>query len=245
MTKRILTVDDEPWITKMIHTVLEKQGYTLESAANGREGLQKAIHFLPDLIIADVMMPEMNGWAFIRSLRSHSKMALVPVIFLTGLNSEDDRILGFRLGADDYISKPFRFEELELRVAKVLRQSERLRQEVQSQMGPEKAGAGFSGDLSQLGLSALLTLLDLERKSGVLVLQGERTGRIFLRGGRVIAACFDGSALPRGVKVILELLTWSRGRFWFSALEVQMSDELDRTTTHLLMECTRLLDEQL
>ena len=75
----------------------------------------------PDLIITDVMMPKLDGWALVRALRSRAELALVPVIFLTALGGEEDRIRGFRLGADDYLPKPFRFEELELRVANALK----------------------------------------------------------------------------------------------------------------------------
>ena len=69
------------------------------------------------------MMPKMDGWSLVRQLRSHAELAMLPVIFLTALSSEDDRIRGFRLGADDYVTKPFRFEELDLRVAKTLRRT--------------------------------------------------------------------------------------------------------------------------
>ena len=69
------------------------------------------------------MMPKMDGWSLVRQLRAHAELAMLPVIFLTALSSEDDRIRGFRLGADDYVTKPFRFEELDLRVAKTLRRT--------------------------------------------------------------------------------------------------------------------------
>src|SRR5262245_16668449 len=107
---RILVVDDDAWILRMVTTVLEKRGYEIHIAGDGEDGLQKARTLGPDLIITDVMMPRMDGWALVKQLRAAPQLAFVPVIFLTALGSDEDRIRGFRLGADDYLPKPFRFE---------------------------------------------------------------------------------------------------------------------------------------
>jgi DNA-binding response OmpR family regulator len=242
MGKRILLVDDDPWVLRMVQTVLQRRGHLIETAGEGKEGLQKALEFKPDLIISDVMMPRMNGWTFVRALRSYKEMSLVPVIFLTGLSSEEDRILGFRLGADDYLSKPFRFEELDLRVEKCLRQSELIRSRAASQI-EEESRAGLSGDLAQMGLSSLLTFLELERKSGILVLQGRAAGRVFLRGGQPVHAIIDGPRKRHGADAIFDMLLWSSGTFAFSMVEVDMEDQIGLTTTHLLLEGARRIDE--
>src|SRR5262245_25954286 len=118
--ERILIVDDDPWILRMVSTLLEKRGYAILTAGDGEEGLFRADQMRPDLIITDVMMPKMAGWAMVKALRSRPDFGIVPVIFLTALGGEEDRIKGFRLGADDYLPKPFRFEELENRVGKAL-----------------------------------------------------------------------------------------------------------------------------
>ncbi len=120
---RVLIVDDDPWILRMVSTLLEKRGYAIATASDGEEGLMRADQMRPDLIITDVMMPKLDGWSLVRALRSRPELALVPVIFLTALGGEEDRIRGFRLGADDYLPKPFRFEELDLRVANALRKA--------------------------------------------------------------------------------------------------------------------------
>jgi len=226
----------------MVGAVMERRGHQVETAREGKEALEKALQYRPDLIITDVMMPGMDGWSLVRALRSHREMSLVPVIFLTALNNEEDRILGFRLGADDYLAKPFRFEELDLRVERALRQGDRMQQHVQT-MSAEPEAVGFKGDLSQLGVSAVLTLLEMERKSGVLVLRAELTGRVFLREGRVLAAFFDEQSTLRGADAVFDMLTWRQGTFQFTALEVDMQDEIGTTTTHLLMEGARRVDE--
>ena len=230
----------------MVGTVMERRGHQVETAVEGRDALEKAARFNPDLIITDVLMPGMDGWAFVRALRSHPQMSLVPVIFLTGLNKDEDRILGFRLGADDYLSKPFRFEELDLRVERVLRASDRMRQQVQQQtQQPTEEGAiSLRGDLAHLGVSAVLTVLEMERKSGILVLRGPKlTGRVFMREGRALAAFFDEQPQPRGAEAVYQMLTWKEGKFEFTVLEVDMEDQIKSSTTHLLMEGARLIDE--
>jgi CheY-like chemotaxis protein len=231
----------------MVSTVLDKRGYTIDTAQDGAEALERVTEATPDLVITDVMMPRMDGWTLIRQLRAKPETAFIPVIFQTALGSDEDRIRGFRLGADDYLPKPFRFEELDLRVQNALRHTGRAREQahqaVQTRPAPQ-GGAGVAGALDQLGLSALLVMLDMEKKSGVLVLQrrGE-TVRIFLRQGHVVRAAVDGKQDPRGADVVFYALTWPDGKFEFSALDVDMDDEIKSSTTHLLMEGARLLDE--
>ena len=251
---RILIVDDDPWILRMVSTLLEKRGYGIVTAADGEEGLMRADELKPDLIITDVMMPKLDGWALVRALRSRAEFALIPVIFLTALGGEEDRIRGFRLGADDYLPKPFRFEELELRVANALKKRISTKQKADEVMAaqpppiPGKKPVGIHGQLEQLGLSSLLVMIEMERKSGILrVERPGATGRIFARDGKVIASRLEGPAAPpnarRGAESVYCMLTWAEGRFDFSAVEVDMEDEVKSTTTHLLMEGARLIDE--
>lgn len=242
MGKRILIVDDEPAILRMVESLLARRGHVVEQAKDGAEGLKKALRNKPDLVITDVLMPEMDGWAFVRALRSHQELSLVPVIFLTALNTAKDRVLGFRLGADDYLPKPFHLEELELRVERVLRRIDKIRQQAQVSDG-ESSAVGLKGSLAHIGVSSILIILEMERKSGVLVVKGPKTGRVFLRDGRVLDAFFDGSPEPRAANAIYEMLTWSKGRFEFSYLEVDMEDAIKTSTTHLLMEGARRIDE--
>jgi CheY-like chemotaxis protein len=243
----ILVVDDDQWIVRMVTTVLEKRGYEIRTAADGEEGFRIAVQQPPDLIVTDVMMPRMDGWTLVKALRSKPEFALVPVVFLTALSSDEDRIKGFRLGADDYLPKPFRFEELDLRVANALRRKLAMESSTrQKARGAVREGPGFNGTLDQIGLSSVLTILEMERKSGVLVLArpgGGETGRVFLRDGRVVRARIDGKPTPKNEQAVYYLLTWIEGKFEFSSLEVDMEDEVKSSTQHLLIEGARLLDE--
>jgi CheY-like chemotaxis protein len=264
--ERILIVDDDPWILRMVSTLLEKKGYQILTASDGEEGLLRADQVKPDLIITDVMMPRMDGWTMVKHLRARPDLSIIPVIFLTALGGEEDRIKGFRLGADDYLPKPFRFEELDLRVANALKKAKQTRAtaeqvaHAQPSTPPPIPGArptppfptskpvGIHGTLEQLGLSSLLVILEMERKSGILrVEKAGATGRIFAREGRIIAARIEGEAAPKdakkGAQAVYHMLTWSSGRFDFSVVDVDMEDEVQSTTTNLLMEGARLIDE--
>ena len=246
---RILVADDDPVNLRMVTAVLEKSGYEVETAVDGEEAYEKAIANPPDLLITDVMMPKLDGWDLVKSLRSHPGFAFVPVIFLTSLVSDDDRIRGFRLGADDYLPKPFRCEELDLRVARTLRRGHVVEEQARHQIAPEegaKDGAGIAGEIGQVGLSALLTLLEMEGKSGLLAVTNaatSRIGRVFLSKGRVVRARLGYAGAPANEECVYHMLGWVAGSFEFSATEVQVEDEVQASTVHLLIEGARRLDE--
>ena len=226
----------------MVATVLEKRGYSVETAVDGEDALARALARPPDLLITDVMMPRLDGWALVRQLRAHAELAMLPVIFLTALSSEDDRIRGFRLGADDYVTKPFRFEELDLRVAKTLRRTQATIQETREQLG----GTSLRGDLAHVGLSSLLILIELERKTGLLQLRAPNgpSAQVLVREGKVVHARLDDSEEPVDAECVYYLLTWGAGEFEFIACLVEGTDRVNVSTTHLLMEAARLMDEQ-
>jgi CheY-like chemotaxis protein len=118
---RVLVVDDDPWILRMVSSSLEKKGtYSVDTARDGQQALHKAQAQRPDLIISDVMMPVMDGWALVQHLRADPELADVPVLFLTALGKDEDRLRALGLKPDDYVSKPFRFDDLERRVLKTL-----------------------------------------------------------------------------------------------------------------------------
>ena len=118
--KTILVVDDKQSLRQLVKEYLEQEGYRVIEAADGREALFVARREKPDLIVLDIMMPEMDGYEFIRY---HNREADTPVIVLTARLEENDRILGLELGADDYITKPFSMRELAARVRAVLRRA--------------------------------------------------------------------------------------------------------------------------
>jgi DNA-binding response OmpR family regulator len=119
--KLILIVDDEPRMIKFIRLNLEMEGYRVDGASNGSEALDKVRRELPDLVLLDVMMPEMDGFETLEHVREISN---VPVIMLTVKAEEEDKVRGLELGADDYVTKPFSPRELSSRIKAVLRRTE-------------------------------------------------------------------------------------------------------------------------
>jgi two-component system, OmpR family, KDP operon response regulator KdpE len=117
---KILIVDDEPQITRVLRTALSTQGYSLRIAANGVEGMEAVHTWKPDLVVTDVSMPEMNGIELCREIRAVSE---VPIIVLSVRNQEAMKIEALDAGADDYVTKPFSIQELQARVRAQLRRS--------------------------------------------------------------------------------------------------------------------------
>ena len=120
MAKRVLVVDDEKKIVDIVKAYLERDGFSVATAYNGRSALEAVKRSSPDIIILDLMLPEISGWDVCRNLR---KVSDVPVIMLTARDEATERIVGLELGADDYITKPFDPKELVARVKAVLRRS--------------------------------------------------------------------------------------------------------------------------
>jgi two-component system phosphate regulon response regulator PhoB len=120
MKPKILVVDDEPEAVELVEFNLKQAGYAVTTAADGAEALKKARSQTPDLIVLDVMLPEMNGFEICKVLRLDPATAGIPIIMLTAKAAEIDRVLGLELGADDYLTKPFSPRELVLRIRKIL-----------------------------------------------------------------------------------------------------------------------------
>ena len=117
---RILVVEDDFDIANMLRIYFSGQGYSVEVAPRGSDALTVCRRQLPDLIILDIMLPDMDGYAVCRELRTTTRTKHIPIIFLTQKDERSDRIVGLELGADDYITKPFDIEELKLRVGRAI-----------------------------------------------------------------------------------------------------------------------------
>lgn len=123
--KRILAIEDDPDIVELLRFNLERESYRVSAALTGTDGLEQLRQERPDLLILDLMLPEMSGFEVCRAIRSDPKLMDLPVIMLTARSEEADVIAGIELGADDYITKPFSPRELTARVGALLRRAER------------------------------------------------------------------------------------------------------------------------
>jgi DNA-binding response OmpR family regulator len=125
MNKEILLIEDDEDIVELVRHYLEKENFVLKNVADGFSGLKKAKAESFDLIILDIMLPEMDGLEVCKELRGDPKTASIPIIMLTAKSEETDKIVGLELGADDYVTKPFSPKELVARVKALLRRAER------------------------------------------------------------------------------------------------------------------------
>ncbi|MCI0843888.1 MAG: response regulator transcription factor [Chloroflexi bacterium] len=187
---KILVVDDDPNVVKLVQLYLERDGHEVLTANDGVAGLEMAREELPDLIVLDLMMPRMDGMEVCRTIRAESS---VPVIMLTAMVEEDDRLAGLDLGADDYVTKPFSPRELAARVRAVLRRTARDRDDA----GPGTLESGpFAVDLRQRTVSVAGTPVSLTpTEFRLIALLVREPGRIFSREqiiDRVFGYDFDG-----------------------------------------------------
>jgi two-component system phosphate regulon response regulator PhoB len=123
VSERILVVDDEPDLLELVRCNLSQAGFDVETATGGQEGLDKARRHRPDLVVLDLMLPDVPGTEVCRRLRTDAELGGVPILMLTARSEEIDRVVGLELGADDYVTKPFSPRELVLRARAILRRT--------------------------------------------------------------------------------------------------------------------------
>ncbi|NJM45693.1 MAG: response regulator transcription factor [Alkalinema sp. RU_4_3] len=133
--KKLLLIDDDPNLILLVKDYLEFRGYEVITAENGREALEVLESNTPDMIICDVMMPEMDGYSLVSTIRSDPKTSWIPVLFLSAKGQSQDRVKGLNIGADVYMVKPFEPEELVAQVESSLKQASRLIQHKDSKLG--------------------------------------------------------------------------------------------------------------
>ena len=137
MPKRLLVVDDEPKLLFAVAAVLRAEGFDVTTARNGREALMQIAKSVPDLVVSDILMPQMDGFALARHLRSADHTKLVPIVFLTAKDDTRDRVEGFRTGIDAYLSKPFEPDELVAVIRNILDRVERTQAAIAHLVGKE------------------------------------------------------------------------------------------------------------
>ena len=133
--RRLLLIDDDPNLILLVKDYLEFRGYEVITAENGREALEVLEQETPDMIICDVMMPEMDGYSLVSAIRQDPKTSWIPVLFLSAKGQSQDRVKGLNIGADVYMVKPFEPEELVAQVESSLKQASRLIQHKDSKGG--------------------------------------------------------------------------------------------------------------
>jgi DNA-binding NarL/FixJ family response regulator len=138
MAKQLLVVDDDPSLLLAVSETLRAEGYEVQTARRGSEAMIRVAESLPDLIISDIRMPGMDGYALVRNLRAAPRTRLVPIVFLTAKDETTDRIAGFRTGVDAYVTKPFEPEELVAIVKSILDRVQRTHSDLARMFGEQE-----------------------------------------------------------------------------------------------------------
>lgn len=177
MSKLILVVDDERRLLNLLRGYLEQEGYQVVTASNGREALFAARDHKPDLIVLDLMMPEMDGWEF---MRIHRQERNTPIIMLTARVEDVDKIAGLEMGADDYLTKPFSPRELVARARAVLRRTSVTPDEVEILRAGNLVLDMSARRLSRQGQAIELTPMEFELLSTLMSNPGRAFSRLEL-----------------------------------------------------------------
>ncbi len=202
----ILVVEDEARLARTIELYLSQRGYVVRTASHGMEALERIAEARPDLIVADIMMPVMDGYVLCRRLRTDPRTCTIPFLFLTAKDDDRDRIRGLRMGADDYLAKPCDLGDLHARLEALL-----ARVEAVKDIRPDSIS--ITGRLADTDLLDLLQMLELHERTGALVLKRDGdSGTIYLQAGKIIGADL-GTA--EGREPLASLLAWKSGDYCF------------------------------
>jgi DNA-binding response OmpR family regulator len=233
---KVAVIDDNKIQREIASKLFRDRGHDVVEAEDGLSGLAVCLKHEPDVILSDVQMPRADGWQLLRMLRARKKFARVPVLFLTTLSAEKDRLHGYRLGVDDYVEKPYSEADLLARVERCIRRS-------MASMRPMAAVDALRGNLEHVGLPALLSFLELEQKTGTLNLQDEG-GFVVLKSGKPVRAFGRGhDSRSSGVEALYVLLDLTQGGFEFVPGEVTEEDSVKASLSLALMEHARRTDE--
>ena len=234
--KNLLLVDSDPKSLRVMEVSLRKTGFSVTTAVNGADGIEKVKISAPDLIISDTRMPEMDGFEFCRHLKEDAKLASVPFIFLTSEKSVDSKIKGLELGVDDYLTKPIYIKEIVTRIKILLEKKEK---ESLERRDPRSK---FSGDLADMGVVDLIQTIEIGRKTGIIHFSrgGNEVGRVYFRNGKVIDAELGKLT---GERAVYRLMVWNEGTFVIEFVNLDRPDVIELSSQGLLMEGMRRVDE--
>jgi two-component system, OmpR family, response regulator len=247
MTKgRVLVIDDDEWVCRLLAVAMKEAGFDITICDSAADGFFRAVEEQPDCIVCDVDLPDHNGYWVAKKIRAHpSRVSSIPLVFLSGLDDREHRLEGFQVGGDAYLTKPFRIDEVVAQVDAFIQMAARLRRHRATLASIPPPGAAMTGDLAQMGVATILTLLDLERRSGRLDLKSaERRAALSILSGNVVATTLDDA--PNGpLLTIRATMGWSVGKFSFTPTNEKVAPEIELTPINaLLMEAARLEDEE-
>ncbi len=235
MDLRVLIVDDDQTAIKFLERILSKRGVQVDSAVDGVDALEKISASPPDAVFCDVMMPRMDGYELFRKLRESPATESLPFVFLSAKDEPEEQLKGLRMGADEYLTKPFSPNV----VSKVL---ERIERKVE-QLRDSGDNIDIGGNLAQVGLNEIVQVIEMNEKSGELILyspEKKPLGKVHFDRGCLIHAESDQLVGP---EAFFDLLTIDKGSFKFFIRDVGVNTTIADSNMALLMEGARRIDE--
>jgi two-component system, OmpR family, response regulator len=249
---RVLIIEQEEWEATLLAKFLSEAGFEVHVAREARAGFDKVRELQPDCILCSVNLPDIDGFWVARRVRTEpSRVSTTPFLFLTDADDTESRLQGLNVGADLYLTKPFRNDEVVAQVSALIDMANRLRKQRESfsSDGPASSvvGAAFTGDVAQMSVATVLTLLELERRSGRLKVRGEagRTALLELVEGKFASGTLDDKPWP-STDLLREVLRWKKGSFSFRGSQGGPSagdSGEQQKIGGLLLEAMRLEDE--
>lgn len=234
----LLLVDQDANSRTVLEVSLKKAGYKVTTAGDGQDALTKIEQSVPDLVLTDTHMEGLDGFALVTRMKQTPEWASIPVVFLSSRKSVGDKVRGFELGVEDYLTKPIFVRELIARINMLLNRRAKDRMAAR-QTAPGRTR--FTGSLLDMGVVDLLQTFEVSRKSGILrITQGNEAAVLSFRDGAVVDA-----ALGRlvGAEAVYRALVWNDGEFSIEFCQVDGPDRVGVSTQGLLMEGMRCVDE--
>jgi DNA-binding response OmpR family regulator len=235
MKWKVLIVDDDPFLVISLKLHFFELGIEVEDAHDGIEALEKVDKFDPDIILSDIIMPRMDGYELHKQICSHPDRVNIPFIFLTAKDDISDQVNGFRMGVDDYISKPFEINDLTRRIQRVIERAEKIKS--------LRTNVDFSGNLSQTAWTDIFQLIELNYKTGELLFlspEEEQIGKIYFNDGRLVNA---KAGYFEGEEAFYALLSLKEGFFEFFNKTINVSPLIKTSNTSLLMQGSRMVED--
>jgi len=233
--KKILIVDDDPTLINFLEPVFSKKNVETISAVNGLDALEKIGKKVPDLIISDIMMPKMDGYELYNKLQENPKTVGIPFIFLSSKDDPTEQLKGLRMGASEYLTKPFDLNKLVMTATEAIESAEKIKE--------SNERIDFSGNLSEIHIENIVQLIDMNQKTGALIFltpEGTKIGSVFFKDGEIIFASKDAL---EGEEAFYDLAAVKEGYVKFYIREVTVPTFIKKQTMSLLFEATRLQDE--
>ncbi len=233
----ILVADGDPKNLQILRENLESSGFEVIVAADGVQAWQKISAGLPDLILSEVNLPQLDGFQLLEKLKADPATSAIPLMFLTNRRELQDRVRSLRGGVKDYMIKPLHVKEVLARIRMILRRMERLKED------EVETSHKLVGRLEEFSPVDLIESFGVERKTGILTLRNEnnRSGEIYFREGAVVNSSLGNL---KAEKAVYQMLPWKHGHFTMIFKDLSVADEISVSNLGLLLQGFKRMEER-